>query len=186
MSGNITPPWPSLYNPGLEILNIEHHPPTQPEGAYLYHANDVFRFTLYWNLVFYTPIFFFCGSYAFWNYAFPPSHRLSGHQNNREAYPLSEIKSPLSTPASPVVQPSKPPKTNERRSRIAFALIVLLTFLTLSVAGAVIGSAIMGFTAAGLYKAANFNMSTWIPFLLAVMQVVIGLLSLWPSTVEII
>jgi len=69
---------------------------------------------------------------------------------------------------------------------VAFALIVLLTFLTLSVAGAVIGSAIMGFVTAGLFKAANFNMSTWIPFLLAVMQVVVGLLSIWPSIVEII
>jgi len=39
MSKNTTPPWPSLYNPGLEILHIEHQPPTQPGGAYLYHAD---------------------------------------------------------------------------------------------------------------------------------------------------
>ncbi|KIM44776.1 hypothetical protein M413DRAFT_442738, partial [Hebeloma cylindrosporum] len=155
MSRNETPPWPSLYNPGLEILHIEHHPPTQPGGAYLYRADDIFRFTLYWNLVFYTPIFFVCGSYAFWNYAFPPSRRLPGNPNNRESFPLSTIQShPLN--ASPLVQPPQPHKPNERRSRIAFALIVLLTFLTLSVAGAVIGSAIMGFIAAGLYKAGNF------------------------------
>ena len=32
------PSWPSLYDPGVEILNIEHHAPTQPQGAYLYHA----------------------------------------------------------------------------------------------------------------------------------------------------
>lgn len=122
--------------------------------------SDIFRFTLYWNLVFYTPIFFVCGSYAFWNYAFPPSHRFPGNPNNRESFPLSTIQSPLLTPASPLAKPPQPPKINERRSRIAFALIVLLTFLTLSVAGAVIGSAIMGFVAAGLYKAGNFNMST--------------------------
>jgi len=118
--------------------------------------SDIFRFTLYWNLVFYTPIFFVCGSYAFWNYAFPPSHRFPGIPNNRELFPLSTIQSP----ALPLAQPPQSLKINERRSRIAFALIVLLTFLTLSVAGAVIGSAIMGFIAAGLYKAGNFNMST--------------------------
>lgn len=31
-----TPSWPSLYNPGLEIINIEHRHPIQPSGAYLY------------------------------------------------------------------------------------------------------------------------------------------------------
>ena len=71
-----------------------------------------------------------------------------------------------------------------------------MTFLILSVAGAVTGSAVLGFVAAGLYKAADFNMSTcvmpflhtlfllllmmnmfsWVPFLLAVLQVVIGFL----------
>ena len=32
------PSWPSLYNPGIEILHIEHHAPIQPQGAYLYRA----------------------------------------------------------------------------------------------------------------------------------------------------
>ncbi|KAF8159880.1 hypothetical protein B0H34DRAFT_655275 [Crassisporium funariophilum] len=173
------PSWPSLYNPGLEILHIEHNAPVQPGAAYLYHAKDIFRFTLYWTLAFYTPIFLVCGAYAFWNYSFPPSPRLTGSQNVRDsAYQLSSMASKPELPnsAAPLIQPTKPPKTNERRSRVAFALIVLLTFLTSSVAGAVIASAISGFVAAGLYKAANFNMSTWIPFLLAVIQVVIGLL----------
>lgn len=32
------PPWPSLYDPSVEILHIEHHAPTHSQGAYLYHA----------------------------------------------------------------------------------------------------------------------------------------------------
>ncbi|KAF8199094.1 hypothetical protein BJ912DRAFT_950887 [Pholiota molesta] len=179
---NATPSWPSLYNPAMEILNIEHHRPVQPGGTYLYSVQDIFKFTLYWTLVFYTPIFLVCGLYAFWNYAFPPSRLAAPDTRNRpESYQLT----PMNV-VTPPIQPVIPPKPHERRSRVAFALIVLLTFLTLSVAGAVIGSAIMGSVAAGLYKAGNFHMSTWIPFLLAVMQVVIGLLSLWPSIVEII
>ncbi|KAF9482596.1 hypothetical protein BDN70DRAFT_407885 [Pholiota conissans] len=176
-----TPSWPSLYNPAVEILHIEHNEPVQEEGTYLYRAEDVFKFTLYWTLIFYTPLFLACGSYAFWNYAFPPSRLVVHDTQNPESYELSSIN-PNTTP----IPPTKPPKPNERRSRVAFALIVLFTFLALSVAGAVIGSAIVGFVAFGLYKAGNFNMSTWIPFLLAVMQVVIGLLSIWPSIVEII
>jgi hypothetical protein len=33
-----TPPWPSLYNPSIEILHIEHHDPVQPGAAYLSRA----------------------------------------------------------------------------------------------------------------------------------------------------
>lgn len=175
---NITPPWPSLYNPALEIIGIAHRSPIQPGAAYLEHAHgksleivdvrpdwrrayfsDIFRFTLYWTLIFYTPPFLICGLYAFWNYAFPPS---SIHPTISNAYPLSSMVSrpPHFLTITPSAQPIKLPRTNERRSRVAFALIVLLTFLTLSVAGAVIASAIMGFIVAGLYKAGNFHMST--------------------------
>ncbi|KAF8903465.1 hypothetical protein CPB84DRAFT_1677951 [Gymnopilus junonius] len=172
---NTTPPWPSLYSPALEIVDIAHHSPIQPGAAYLEHAHDIFRFTLYWTLIFYTPPFLICGLYAFWNYAFPPS---TIPPSIPEAYPLSSMvsRSPQFPTDAPPMQPTKLPRTNERRSRVAFALIVLLTFLTLSVAGAVIASAIMGFIVAGLYKAGNFHMSTWIPFLLAMIQVIIGML----------
>ncbi|KAF9464910.1 hypothetical protein BDZ94DRAFT_451888 [Collybia nuda] len=169
-----TPPWPSLYNPGLEILHIDHRNATQA---------DIFRFTLFWTLLFYTPIFLVCGSYAFWNLNFPPaprSYHAVGHTTRDTSYPLS----PVQSGAPPRLL--KPHKEKERRSRLAFALLVLLTFLILSVAGAVVGSAVLGFTVTGLYKAANFNMSTWIPFLLAVIQVLVGLLSIWPSIIDII
>jgi len=96
--------------------------------------------------------------------------------------------SSISHPNKPVAprRRSKLSKENERRSRLAFALLVLLAFLSLSVAGAVVGSAVLGFTVFGLFASGHFNMSTWIPFLLAVMQVVTGLLSIWPSIIDII
>lgn len=50
MSGN-TPPWPSLYNPGLEILHIDHRNATQAGGAYLYHAkgsHSILSFVHHW------------------------------------------------------------------------------------------------------------------------------------------
>jgi hypothetical protein len=45
-------------------------------------------------------------------------------------------------------------------SRVTFALLVFLVFIAFGLAGAVIGSTVLGFTALGLYRAANFNMST--------------------------
>lgn len=195
------PSWPSLYNLGLEIIHIEHKHATQPGGSYLYNANgvwqfqstlwpnlielifaDIFHFTLYWTLVLYTPSFLLCGIYAFLNIVIRPSQRsFNGVSMKGNGQIESGTRSAL-------------PKTNERRSRATYALLILLTFLMLSVSGAVIGSAIGGYVLAGLFKAGKFNMSTcvladtiscctvlkwvcrWMPFLWVVVQVLIGLL----------
>ncbi|XP_006462150.1 hypothetical protein AGABI2DRAFT_223401 [Agaricus bisporus var. bisporus H97] len=203
-----TPSWPSLYNPSIEILHIEHREPVQPGGAYIYRANDVFLFTFYWTLIFYTLIFLFCGSYAFFNYTYLPrpfnTHfssdldegELIDHEqqpsSSSQSYayvPLRFLHSPRPRNTSrntPITLVPRAQKKNERRSRITFALLVLFTFLFFGLAGAVINSAVLGFVVLGLYRAGDFNMSTWIPFLLAVLQVSVGLLSIWPSKIEII
>ena len=31
--------WPALYDPGVEIIHIQHNSAIQPEGRYLHHAN---------------------------------------------------------------------------------------------------------------------------------------------------
>ncbi|KAG9223977.1 hypothetical protein CCMSSC00406_0004407 [Pleurotus cornucopiae] len=182
-----SPSWPSLYNPAGEI-----NPNSEASGIYIFDSNEVFRFTLIWNLVLYTPIFVVCGVYAFLNLSFPPSrgNSIAEDDSHSTSYPLS----PLS-PISPSYRTSllkqqqatvKPPKPNERRSRLTFALLVLLAFITLSVAGAVIGAAVVGYILAGLFNAGNFNMSTWVPFLWVVIQILIGLLSLQSSIIDII
>ncbi|PPR07815.1 hypothetical protein CVT24_002895 [Panaeolus cyanescens] len=136
-----TPPWPSLYSPGLEVLHIQHNSPVQPGAFYLYNANV-------------------CGSYAFFNYAFPPSpKRGTANRLDRDTYQMANITQPGAF-GRLAGRPPKIPKPNERRSRVTFALIVLVTFLVLSVIGAVIASAILGYIMAGVYKAASFNMST--------------------------
>ncbi|KAF8621872.1 hypothetical protein AX15_007430 [Amanita polypyramis BW_CC] len=254
-----TPSWPSLYDPSIEIINIEHNSPVQVRGAYLYHPRDIFRFTLYWTLIFYCPIFVLCGFYAFWNLNFSPAPRPhsirtspesnhSLHERGRDrgddahyspqgtsSYPLSPLTRtsarpppppqppPLSatppstsisfpstmpfhphTDASPHRSPnrkssgpaSSPPRSTEKpkhnyeerehRSRFTFALLVLLLFLCGGVAGAVLSSAIVGFAAAAFYRSVDYHMSTWIPFLLAIITVLVGFLSLWPSIIDII
>ncbi|KAF8327353.1 hypothetical protein F5887DRAFT_1011183 [Amanita rubescens] len=259
-----TPKWPSLYNLGIEVIDIPHNAPVQPRGAYLNHPIDVFRFTLFWTLIFYCPVFILCGCYAFWNLNFPPAPRPHNvrstpesrqpHKRGREeefwppgtssatdAYPLSPLKLAPSKPEPPPPPPLKPPtnlpstsssfptaetfrsttpflprtqaattsasphgppvqspptphtqkskynyKEHERRSRFTFSILLLLLFFAAGLAGAVLGSVIVGFVAATFFRSVDYNMSTWIPFLLALLMVLTGYLSLWPSIIDII
>jgi hypothetical protein len=79
-----------------------------------------------------------------------------------------------------------PPRANEVRSRVTFAIIVLLLFLSLSVLNAVIGAAVVGYVLTGLYKAAKYNMSTWVPFIWAIIIVLLDTIGIWPSVIDII
>ena len=201
------PSWPSLYNWAIEIFPIEGKDPVQPEGFYLYdrtrtyHAPfylpvtrpeqslDIFRFTLYWTLVFYTPAYILCASYAFLNLTFPPTRipRRSPRTRSRSSFGFP-FPSSYFAPAPPVTSneiplleavPNNVPrntqaqaalayryralfKPNERRSRLAVALLVFLAFTVFSVAGAVIGSVIIGYLLAALFKAGGYNMSTYV------------------------
>ncbi|KAK0457068.1 uncharacterized protein EV420DRAFT_1644217 [Desarmillaria tabescens] len=172
--GNETPRWPSLYNPNLEFFDIQHSPPRQPGATYLYHYDDIFSFTLYWTLVFYTPIFLCCGALAFLNISFPPKPAYEPLPSTEE-YPLVSLK----------LQP-RARKPNEKRSRVTFALIVFLMFLAMSVIGAVFGSTVMSLVVFGLFRAGKYNMSTWVPFVSAAVLVLVGLLNVWPSVIYII
>jgi len=120
-----------------------------------YSRTEIFRFTLYWTLIFHIPLFFLCGIYAFLNLTFPPSRRAVKSHSVSSASPES--------PPTPQPGPRlTPPRPNEGRSRLTFAIIVLLVFLALSVTNAVIGATVVGFVLAGLYKAAQYNMSTYV------------------------
>lgn len=49
---------------------------------------------------------------------------------------------------------------NPRRSRLTYAILILLSFLAASVGSAVVESAMVGYLLAGLYSAGHFEMST--------------------------
>jgi len=94
-------------------------------------------------------MFLVCGTYAFVNLSFPPISPI-----DELSFPLSSL-SPHSHAPTPVV--------DDRRSRRILTVLVLLTFLALGVAGAVVGSTVMAFVLFGFFKAANYNMSTYVP-----------------------
>ncbi|EPT03084.1 hypothetical protein FOMPIDRAFT_47671 [Fomitopsis schrenkii] len=172
------PTWPSLYSWDIEVFPIEAGDPVQPDAVYLHNHNDVFRFTLYWTLVFYTPAFILAASYAFLNLTFPPARVPRRGPRTRSSN--TQAQAALAQRYRALFKP------NERRSRWAFALLVFLGFTTFAVAGAVIGSAIIGYVMAALFEAGKYNMSTWVPFLAGLLQTLVGFLGLWPSVVDII
>jgi hypothetical protein len=186
--------WPSLYNPAIE-LSFVHGPlhPVQPGGSYLvnpdgrtfllpptaessWNSTDIFRFTLYWTLIFHIPFYAICGIYAFLNFAFPPSRR------SIATFPLeTSPRIPLSLGSNQTEQWIKRPRPNVRRSRLTFALLVILAFLFLSLTGAVMGAAVVGFVLAGVYKAGGFYMSTCVCCLCArSMHILIKFIKLGP------
>ncbi|KAG9093969.1 hypothetical protein FRC06_011290 [Ceratobasidium sp. 370] len=61
--GYVVPSFPSLYDPRLEFKDSALN--TTPPGThYLYYSFDVYRFTLYWTLIFYASSFALCGTCA--------------------------------------------------------------------------------------------------------------------------
>lgn len=111
---------------------------------------EIFRFTLYWTLILSLPLYSLCGIFAFLNLTFPPS---------RHAPSSTALLSQEAGYENPMHRVT-PPKANEGRSRLTFAILVLLLFLTLSLVNAVIGAAVVGYVLVGLFQAAKYNMST--------------------------
>jgi hypothetical protein len=197
---NQTPPWPSLYDPLIEFYNLEHHAPVQPGAHYLTRAGgmsfpslstgsgrltrriDVFRFTLYWMLIFLSLFFLFTGGVACFNILYPARRddnkngiSLTGSSTPQPApeshteiplTPLTSARSPdllLSEVPGPVdidERRAPQPRKNVRRSRITYALFTLLAFLVTALTASFIWSAVVGYVLYAVFKAGHFNIST--------------------------
>jgi len=150
---------------------------------------DIFLYTLYWTLIFSVPAYCLCGLYGFLNFCFPPPRQRSDDEPESRTVSIYSLRRFSYHEAALARQTSRPQllrKTNERRSRLTFAVIVFLMFVGAGVLGAVLSSAVVGYVLAGLYKAAKFNMSTWIPFLWALILTLVGFLGSWHSVIDII
>ncbi|QRV74142.1 integral membrane family protein [Ceratobasidium sp. AG-Ba] len=61
--GYVVPRFPSLYDPRFEFKDSAENN-TPPGTYYLYDSFDIYRFTLYWTLIFYASSFALCGTCA--------------------------------------------------------------------------------------------------------------------------
>ena len=142
---------------------------------------DVFRFTLYWMLIFLSPFFLITGGIASFNIIYPPRHDYENgipSTRSRTLQPVPDSHSaipltPLTSARSPdLLLPEVPevvdteerratqPRKNVRRSRITYALFTLLSFLVTVLAASFFWSAVIGYVLWALFRTGDFNIST--------------------------
>ena len=142
---------------------------------------DVFRFTLYWMLIFLSPFFLITGGIASFNIIYPPRHDYKNgisSTRSRTLQPVPDSHSaipltPLTSARSPdLLLPEVPevvdteerrapqPRKNVRRSRITYALFTLLSFLVTVLAASFFWSAVIGYVLWALFRTGDFNIST--------------------------
>ncbi|KAI0319660.1 hypothetical protein OF83DRAFT_1109071 [Amylostereum chailletii] len=220
-----TPPWPSLYNPLIELRKFENGEPIHPHGKYLTGAGDVFRFTFFWMVVLHAPLFFIGGSIAVVNIIYPPSRPCSAEDTLPEAdedrvppvqpyspgiplaslSPMSNLSPAFANPRmsstihlqvpqsnkyailpsqsdiASATPPSRPkPQRNVHRSRAVTAFLAFVVFGIANIATAFVQSLVLGYILAGVYTAAKYNMSTWVPFIWAVVVTTSDALGVFP------
>ncbi|KAI0048771.1 hypothetical protein FA95DRAFT_1009112 [Auriscalpium vulgare] len=193
-----TPKWPSLYDPLIEFHNWQHHEPIQPKGHYIYKANDVFRYTFYWTLIFHAPFFLFSGALAFFNIVYP-AHRPALTHAKAPSTPSPPIPlTPLSAARSPDLllahsprpdadadaqRPTAPPR-NVHRSRLTLALLTLTVFLVAAVGTALIESVVVGYLLVAVFRAGHFNISTLVPPIWALIITSAEVLGVFPTVID--
>ncbi|KAH9066566.1 hypothetical protein EDB87DRAFT_1586850 [Lactarius vividus] len=201
-----TPTWPSLYDPLIEFHDLEHHAPIQPGGRYLTQAGDVFRFTFYWTLIFNSLFFLITGGIATFNIIFPSRRDKHGdttappgQKHTPQAAPHSHSMIPLTPVASAqspdlllshpgpaeIMQPGAPqPRKNVHRSRLTYAIFTLFVFLVTAVGASFVESAVVGYVLWAVYTAGDFNISTWLPPVWALIIASSVLLGAFPSVID--
>jgi hypothetical protein len=145
---------------------------------------DVFRFTLYWTLIFLSLFSLITGGIACFNILYPARRDdkngilSTSSTRNRAPQPAPQSHSmipltPLTSARSPDLllpeasetvdteeQRAPPSRKNVHRSRITYALCTLLTFLVTALATSFIWSAVVGYVLYAVFKAGDFNLST--------------------------
>jgi hypothetical protein len=159
---------------------------------------DIFRFTLYWTLLFVVPPFLVCGLWSFTSFTlrssptnssipkpkfnqgpsaststptYPPQS--TAHQST---YPATESTGPNSD-SSPLAYAQTPTQLlRKRRGRRLIGICSLLLFPLYGVGFSVLSSLAIGYGLALVYHLAGIEMSTWVPFLWGLIQGVVSIL----------
>ncbi|KAF8527323.1 hypothetical protein JB92DRAFT_2783596 [Gautieria morchelliformis] len=161
------PTFPGLYRPQFE-LDPSIFLPIQPNGQYLQNAGDVYVFTLYWSFIFYTPLFVITGACAALLLALKP------------------LRSIHALPTTSTVSNNGKLTNSLPKRAIVYGGVVFLVYIIVGTGLAVIGSTVVGFLIAGVYEAGRFQVSTWVPFVWALLQTLVALTSMCSLIIELI
>jgi hypothetical protein len=137
----IPPRWPSLYWPIRAAPGVPH---------YLYYTTDIWRFTLYWTLLFYGAVHIFTSGWAVLMqlrsaFARPHSHKKAGA-------------------GAPVAGSSRPQGSSIKQT-LGWVWIVPLVYCVVGGIEAVLAGSVVGLILGAVYSAGYYKMSTWMPFL---------------------
>ncbi|KAF9508130.1 hypothetical protein BS47DRAFT_1488499 [Hydnum rufescens UP504] len=66
------------------------------------------------------------------------------------------------------------------------SMLVVLVFLTVGSFSAVIGSAVIGYVLAAVYSVGSFAMSTWVPFLWALVQTLAAIMGSYSTIITLL
>jgi len=167
----------------------------------------VFRFTFFWTLIFNSLLFLITGGIASFNIIFPSRRRdkhgdtltSSTQKHMPQAAPRSHPMIPL-TPVASAQSPdllvshpetpetkqpgAPPPRKNMHRSRLTYAIFTLLVFLATAVAASFVESAVVGYVLWAVFNAGDFNISTWLPPVWALIIASSVVLGAFPSVID--
>ncbi|AFR94309.1 hypothetical protein C343_02380 [Cryptococcus neoformans C23] len=192
--GYTTPPWPSLYLPTLDST-------VEQRGIFLYEAEAIWRFTLYWTILLVCSLFLICALMASFTLLLsltvfrspdPLSPAPKPHDSRSNETPPYRTTSPntgasATSSSTPLVKHPRPFE-RPKRKKPPFWPVILLPIVMAVVAGivSIISSTIIGFALAAVYSAGGFSMSTWVPFLWALIQALVLVISSYSTLTTIL
>ncbi|KIJ55504.1 hypothetical protein M422DRAFT_774515 [Sphaerobolus stellatus SS14] len=159
------PSFPSLYNPQL-VLDPFH---ASPRAKYLENAHDIYVFMLYWTFILYLPLFLFTGVSACLMLLLEPLRRVS-----------------TSTKLSVAIRRSPKDAEAAQRRYVVYGIGVLMLYCLAGMFLSILSTTVVGFLIAGVYAAARFRVSTWIPFVWALTQSSITVTSMCSLVIDIL
>ncbi|ODN84957.1 hypothetical protein L202_00801 [Cryptococcus amylolentus CBS 6039] len=205
--GYTAPQWPSLYIPTLDSTNDQR-------GIFLYEAEAIWRFTLYWTLLLLCSLFLLCSTLASFtlllsltvfrpssskplnpppsdNPAQPAEAKLHSSSSTTSDNPVSDPNNATPLRSRDSAHPAPPkPKILERAKRkrppLWPVLILPLVATALAAGVALVTGTVVGFALAAVYSAAGFSMSTWVPFLWALVIALVLIISSYSTLTSIL
>ncbi|CAD6579754.1 MAG: hypothetical protein TREMPRED_002560, partial [Tremellales sp. Tagirdzhanova-0007] len=175
--GYVTPSFPSLYIPTLSSSR-------ELSGIYLYEAEAIWRFTFYWTLLMLCGIFLICSLFA----AFTILLSLTVHRTSSQPIPTPSSQFTDNPIRPDSLGHKRPMQPRLKRKRPPLWPVLLLPLLMTSVAAviALVTGTVVGFALAAVYAAGGFSLSTWVPFLWALIQVIVLIISSYSTLTSIL
>lgn len=119
------------------------------DPRYLYYQSDIWRFTLYWTLITYAGVHLSASLWAV----------------------LMQLRSALASKTKPLGEP------NKIRQTLAWVWIIPVVYLLVAGIEAVFAGSVVGLVLGAVYNGGYFKMSTWMPLLWGLLNVLILILS---------